>query len=396
MRHIPGLPYWRLSSFYFFYFAVLGVLVPYWGLYLQAMEFSLLEIGYLSGLVMATKIFAPSIWGWLADRSGQRLRVVRWGSLAAFLCFFGVFEQRDFAYLAVVVFFYTFFWNAVLAQFEVIALGYLGDQPQWYSRLRLWGSVGFILAVIALGWVFDLVSVVNLPWFLLVFLAAIWLSSLTIHPQQQRHHHEESSEGLGAILCRPQVLAFFACCFLLQLGHGPYYTFYSIFLEARGYSRGVIGLLWALGVLAEVVVFWYMHRLLPRFGVRLLLLWSLLLAALRWTVIGFGVESLTLLLFAQLLHAFTFGVFHSVSIETVRRNFPRGHQGQGQALYSGLSFGLGGAVGAVLSGALWETLGAAWVFLCAAGAALLAWLIAWRWFVMTEKHRVPETRTSSC
>lgn len=377
---MPALPYWRISGFYFFYFAVLGILVPYWGLYLQEMGFSSLEIGYISALIMATKIIAPSVWGWLADRTGKRLQIVRTGSLLAFIVFFGVFGQRDVFWLSLVVFLYTFFWNAVLAQFEVITLGHLGDNPEWYSRLRLWGSIGFIVLVVLLGIAFDHISITWLPWFLALMLGAIWLCSLSVPEPDKVERHHDASEGLWAVLKKPTVIAFLVCCFLLQVGHGPYYTFYSIFLEDHGYSRQTIGWLWALGVFAEVVFFWFMHHLLPRFGLRLLTIVSLLFAAIRWLMIGFWVESLSALLVAQLFHAFTFGVFHAVAIETIRRYFGHAHQGQGQALYSGLSFGAGGAVGAALSGQLWGQWEASWVFAIASLACFVALIIAWRSF----------------
>ncbi|MFL0798351.1 MAG: MFS transporter [Cellvibrionaceae bacterium] len=371
-----NLPYWRLSGFYFFYFAVLGVLVPYWGLYLQDMGFSALEIGYLSAVIMATKIFAPSIWGWIADRTGRRLQIVRGGSLLAFVVCFGMFGETRFLWLALVVFLYTFFWNAVLAQFEVITLRHLGDRPEWYSRVRLWGSVGFIVLVVILGVVFDHISVSWLPWFLVLTLGAIWLCSLSVPEAPVAHEHHEETEGLWDILRKPVVVVFLLCNFLLQIAHGPYYTFYSIFLEEHGYNRQWIGWLWALGVLAEVAFFWVMHQLLPRYGLRLLILVSLALATVRWFMIGFGVESLAVLVIAQLLHAFTFGVLHSVSIEAIRRFFGHAHQGQGQALYSGLSFGAGGAVGAAVSGQLWGSWGAAWVFSLASLACFIAFLLA--------------------
>ncbi len=371
-----NLPYWRLSGFYFFYFAVLGVMVPYWGLYLQETGFSSQEIGYLSAVIMATKIFAPSIWGWLADKTGRRLQIVRGGSLLAFVICFGVFGETRFLWLALVVFLYTFFWNAVLAQFEVITLHHLGDSPEWYSRVRLWGSVGFIVLVVLLGIAFDDISVSWLPWFLVLMLGAIWLCSLVVPEAPRGGGHHEATEGLWDILKKPVVIAFLLCNFLLQIGHGPYYTFYSIFLEDNGYSRQWIGWLWALGVLAEVAFFWIMHKLLPRYGLRLLMLVSLALASVRWLMIGFLVDSLLILVLAQLLHAFTFGILHSVSIEAIRRFFGHAHQGQGQALYSGLSFGAGGAVGAALSGQLWGSWGAAWVFSLSSLACFIAFLLA--------------------
>ncbi len=373
---LSALNYWRLSGFYFFYFALLGAYIPYWGLYLEGSGFNAREIGFITGTVMATKVVAPSLWGWLADRSGRRLRIVRLGSLLAFICFCGIFLSTRFAWLLLVVATYSFFWNAVLAQFEVITLDHLGSRYNRYSQVRVWGSIGFIGTVVGLGWLFDVIAVTALPVVMALLLGGIWLCSLWVTDTRGRYR-QASGVGLGKVLRQNTVWAFFLVCFLLQIAHGPYYTFFSLYLESLAYSRATIGELWALGVVAEVLLFLVMHRLLPRFGVRKIMLVSLLLAVLRWLLIGYGANWLPVLLLAQCLHAATFGAFHAVSIELIRRSFPVGLAGQGQAIYSGISFGAGGATGAVISGFLWDT-SPQLTFVIASVASVLAWLIAWR------------------
>ena len=220
---------------------------------------------------------------------------------------------------------------------------------------------------------------VILPVLFAIYLS-IWLVSLLItDPAPERHHDDQPS--ILNLLRRPAVMAFFAACFLLQAGHGTYYTFYSIYMESVGYSKTVIGQFWALGVVAEVAVFWVMHRLLERFGARQVLLASLLLAALRWLLIGYFPLQLPVVLFAQLLHAATFGTFHAAAIHLVHHYFTGRNQGRGQALYSSLSFGAGGAVGSLLSGLLWVPAGPQLTFAVASAISLLAFVIAWRWLV---------------
>jgi len=133
-------PYWRLSAFYFVYFTVTGAFVPYWSLYLQHFGYAPVVIGALVAVPMATKIVAPFLWGWLADRSGQRMRVIRLGALFAALSFSGVFFGHGAWWLALVVGMFSFFWNAALPQFEAATLGHLGIADHHYGRIRLWGS----------------------------------------------------------------------------------------------------------------------------------------------------------------------------------------------------------------------------------------------------------------
>ncbi len=370
--------YLRLSGFYLFYFATLGVLLPYWGLYLRTLGFDPARIGELMAIPQATKLVAPTLWGWLGDRTGRRMRVIRWACLAAALTFTGVYAAGgSYVGLALVTLLFSFFWNAALPQFEAVTLNHLGEHVHRYSRVRLWGSVGFVGAAVGLGFVVRDWGVGIVPAVLLGLLAVLWLNSLLV-PERPAAAVAQATPPLDRVLRQPMVIAFFAACFLNQAAHGPYYGFFSLYLETLGYSREFIGLLWGLGVTVEVGMFVFMPRLLPRFGSRRLLLVALALAALRWLLIGHFADDLPLLLFAQTLHAFSFGVFHAVSIHLIHQFFPGSLQGRGQALYSSLSFGAGNAVGSLTAGYLWEGLGPAAMFDLATVLGALGWLAAWR------------------
>jgi len=381
MRVSSQAPYWRLSSFYFFYFASLGALIPYWSLYLKSLGYGAQAIGVLMAIIPATKIFAPYLWGWVADHTRHPITIIRLANLLAVLVFTGVFVDSDFLWLAMVLFTFSFFWNSSLPLFEAMTLNHLGDDQHKYSVVRLWGSLGFILMVVLLGEYYDIASIDHAPVVIVILLAGILLASLIV-PERLSTQQEDQMPILHVIR-QPVVMAFLLVSFLMLVSHGPYYTFYSIYLENHGYSRGMIGLLWAIGVMAEVIVFLMMHRLLLTIDIRRLLLVSFLLTALRWLLIGVFVDNLSVLFFAQLFHAFSFGVFHAVSIALVHRFFTGRHQGRGQALYASLSFGAGGAVGSLLSGVLWDRIEPAWLFAMAALIAGFAYLVVWRFMHFT-------------
>lgn len=374
--------YWRLSGFYFFYFFVLGTMVPYLPLYLKSLGLDEWHIGLMISVMVGTKIIAPNIWGWLADHSGQRMLIIRAGCLMAVLCFSGIFWQNSIKLLALVIFLYSFFWNAVLAQFEAVTLVYLGTQPERYSRIRLWGSVGFIVAVALFGWLFDYVNLSYFPLIVALGLLTIFLSSwMVADPAVDSRCHTAHKTG-DDFLCRlrqPPVAIFFVVCFLMVLAHGPYYTFYTLLMEQHAYSRTAIGLLWSLGVMAEVILFWYMHRLLPRWGLRSILLVSLILTAVRWILLALFPQYLSLMLFAQCLHAFSFGAFHAAAIETVRRLFTVQQSGKAQAFYSAVGYGAGNALGALFSGALWA-ISPSLPYLVSAAVCVLAWWLVLRFY----------------
>ncbi len=366
--------YWRLSQFYFFYFASLGALVPFWSVYLKSLGFSALQIGQLMSTLAVTKIVAPYLWGWIADRTGYHIRIVQLTSLLALLCFLPLLWYDHYGMVLLPMLAFSFFWNAALPQFEVVTLAGLGAHKHRYSRIRLWGSLGFIATVSLLGVVLQRIGIDALPWVLLGLFAAIWLSSLPV--QEQRHRAGDGGHILD-VLRQPAVIALLLSCFLMQASHGPYYTFYSLYMEGFGYGRGQVGLLWALGVFAEVLLFWYMHRLFAWRPARFWMSLSLLLATLRWTLMALFPDVLTLVLLAQTLHAASFGMFHASAIHLIDDFFPR-HRGRGQALYAAVSFGAGGAVGSLFAGTLWDAVSPMTTFLGAAVAALLGFFVSLR------------------
>jgi PPP family 3-phenylpropionic acid transporter len=368
--------YWRLSGFYLFYFASLGALVPYWSLYLKSQNFTVTEIGQLFAILMATKIVAPNVWGWIADHTGHRMMIIRMASLLGALTFLGVFINDGFWWMALVMTVFSFFWNASLPQFEATTMNHLGSDTHRYSGIRLWGSVGFIIAVLLLGPALDRFGAVYLPYIIALVFFLIWLSSLSV-PESAAGHLPLGQERLRDVLKRPVVLSLLAICFLVQASHGPYYAFFTLYLEDYGYSTAMIGQLWALGVLAEIAVFLFMPVLLPRFGARRLLLLAVALTVLRWLLIAGFAESPAVILFAQTLHAASFGLYHAVAIFLVHRLFTGAHQGRGQALYSSVSFGAGGAVGSLLSGYLWTGVGPQAMYLMAAAVSLVALVVVY-------------------
>lgn len=375
-----SVPYWKLSGFYFFYFASLGVLVPYWSLYLKSLEFSSFTIGSLVAILPATKLVAPYIWGWLADHTRRSMLIIRIASLLALLSFSLVFVSQQLWWLTFAMLLFSFFWNAMLPQFEAMTLNHLGDDAHHYSMIRLWGSLGFIVIVVLIGDLLQYYGAELIPLVVLLTFAVISLTSFMV-PEKLNTPHVDHSP-IWHVIKQPKVLAFLVVCFLMLCSHGPYYTFYTIYLEGQGYSSHMIGVLWAVGVLAEIIIFLLMHRLLPVFGARKLLIITLLLTTLRWLFIGFFVNDLSMLFIAQLIHAFSFGVFHSVGISLVHEYFTGSHQGRGQALYSSTSYGAGVAVGSLVSGMVWDQWGAGVLFAFASCCTLLALLIVWK-FVQT-------------
>lgn len=376
MIKIDGLPYWRLSGFYFLFFITVGCFMPYWSLYLKSLGMDAEAIGILSAIVVVTKIFSSLIWGWVVDHTGNRMHVIRYTSLFSMLSFCLVLFYQEFWPLFAVLFLFSIFWSAALPQVEATTLSHLGEKSDQYTVVRIWGSISFIIAVLVLGKYFDKYPIEHLVPIVIISLALVWLHTLLI-PEVKASQEKSNDTSFKSILFQPHVLALMAVCFLIQVGHGPYYTFFSIYLEEHGYSNSFIGTCWALGVLAEVIIYLFIHKVISQFGLRRLMLLVLILATIRWLLIAYFVENIVILLFAQCLHAATFGVYHAVAIQYIHREFKGEHQGRGQALYSSISFGAGLALGSLISGYLWESIGSLETFLFAAVTSAIGIVIAW-------------------
>jgi MFS transporter, PPP family, 3-phenylpropionic acid transporter len=379
-RRIAGIMtfniYWRLAGFYFTYFAFVAAYSSYWGLYLQSLGFAAAQIGTLMAVQQVTRIFAPTFWGALSDRIGRPDWVIKFTTVAALLVFAAVFIDSGFLWLMLVMSVAGFFWSGPLPLVEVTTLRQLGGATGQYGRIRLWGSVGFIVVVSGIGVLLDYIDVMRLPMLILPLMLALlvfaWLVPGGVAPS-----HGEEQGSIMAILRRPQVMVFLAACFLMTLAHGPLYVFFSIYLVDRGYSKTSVGMLWSVGVIVEILVFLYFARIQRYFSVPRIFLFCFLVAAVRFLLIAWGVRWFALLFFAQMLHALTFGAFHVIAMGFVHRYFSGRHQAKGQALFSGLTYGAGSMLGGLLSGFIWEPLGPGITFSLAALSAFAGFVLLW-------------------
>ncbi|MCG9481449.1 MFS transporter [Acinetobacter pittii] len=362
----------RLGGFYFFYYSIVGTFMPYWNLYLQDQGFNYQEIGILSSIAIVTRFFAPLVWGWIADKSGKRMLLVRlatWMESCIWLAIFIV--PNTFQSIALLMLIFSFFQNAILAQFEGVTLFWLGDQKaKLYGKIRKWGSVGFIVGVFTIGAILEIVPISMLPILLLIIASLAFVWSFTIREPDSAPTSQKHLEPLLPVLKRPTVAAFFAIEFILLFSHAPFYSFYSNFLKSLSFSTTQIGFLWAMGVFAEIFMFSIAAKVFQHFSWRILVIVCLILTSIRWMMVAIFSHYFVGQIFAQCLHAFSFGLFHLIAMRVIFQNFSAGQQGRGQALYSTM-WGLGVAFGSVLAGHFWKILSGEVIFMCASAVVLL-------------------------
>lgn len=365
------LPYWRLSAYYCVYFGFIGAFSPYFSLYLQSIGQSAADIAILMSLMQVMRVLAPNLWGWLAARLGWPVRIIQCSGFASLLGFLLFFVADDFTGLFIAMAVMAFFWSAALPLIESVTFAYLGQQVQRYSSIRMWGSIGFIFIVLGIGYGLEFLPLSSVLVMNALVLAGIVVTSLMI-PNLAQPSSPRVMGDLRAVLRRSEVKTLLAACFLMSAAHGAFYVFFSLHLvDNGGYSKAVVGWMWTLGVVAEILVFMAMPWLSQRYSLHAILAFSFVAAVVRFLVTGWQVGNPWWLAFAQTLHGATFGAYHASAITLVNRWFSGVLQASGQALYGSVSFGAGGLLGSLLSGVAWDYWGADWTYTISAAMAAL-------------------------
>jgi PPP family 3-phenylpropionic acid transporter len=364
-----------LAGGYFWYFATVGLFVPYWPLFLAKRGFDGMDIGLAMGVFAALRVVGPPAYAHWADVTGRRLQLLKLASLAALGCALSFYWLHSLWAILLLLAAYSALWNGVMSVYDAHVLERLQADSGRYGLLRLWGSVGFIVFASSAGWALDRAGIEVLP---LALAAAIGITWLTIRglgsgtgvPTGQ------SRSPLGPVLADRRVKVFLVVAFLMVASHGAYYNFFTLYLRRLGYGGIAIGLLWAWAVIAEIGVFLLARRLLARYSLRSLTVFALTAAALRWLVLALWADVAPIVFAAQTLHLASFGVFHLCSVSIAQVLFPRDAAARGQALHGSVGYGLGGMAGALVSGWLWREVSPEAAFLAGAltalGAAALA------------------------
>lgn len=381
---ISGLK--RFAALSFCYFAAIGLFNPYAPLWFQSLGLSTLAIGAIASLQSWTRVFAPYGWSWAGDHSGRRVELIRLAALACVLSAAGLLGVRwagDVAFAVSAVTFVLFLCNSGVVPLYEATLAHLlsrGGEMDLarYGRVRVWGSVGFIVAVTAFGALLDVAGIGIFPWFVLAMNVLLLLAALRLPKLREPVTAGEPAPPVLPLLKKPAVAWFFASIGFTVLAHTSLYAFFSLYLVSLGYGKSAVGALWAVSVAMEIVFFWTQGR------------WSALMPPERWLQVVAGVTALrfvaiaagggwpVVLVLAQMAHAVTFAAHHASCIALVHRHFPGRLRGRGQALYTILGYGIPGVLGGVGGGWLIEHLGFAAVFWAAAVAGLLALMCARR------------------
>lgn len=380
------------SAVSFAYFSYAGLFGTYAPLWFQHLGFGTLAIGTLASLQSSTRLFSPYAWGWLADHSGRRTQLLRIAVASALLCATGYFVSPGYAWIAGVTLALFVCTAGVIPISEAALAHFVSDgttlDAARYGRVRVWGSVGFIVTVVGSGVLLQATGVRAFPWLVVALLGALLVAAARLPTLKEAPHHSDAAPGALAVLRQPVVAWFFAGVFFTVLAHTSLYVFFSLYLVSLGYGKTAVGLIWAVGVTAEVAWFWFQGAWLARRSAHAWLTLAAAVAALRFAALAAFGSIPMLLVLVQCTHAVTFAAQHSSCIAVINRHFPGRLRGRGQALYTLLGYGLSGVIGGVAGGALSQAFGFPAVFWAASGAAVMAALCSARAGWLDRRARV--------
>lgn len=382
-KHYSGSFKLVVSSQYFIYFGVLGIFLPYFNLYCYRLGFSGFQIGVLSALRTAATVLFPLFWGTLADRFQIRRPIYIFCNFISTGIWVFYLYTSDFWIMLVITILYGTFYAPIISFLEAFTMDVLVGEKKSYGRIRVWGSMSFILVVIVVGKVIDLYSVDVI--LVLILVGSLVQAVISTNIPDIKIEKQKLTKTGAQFLLKIQVIVFLFCAFLMLVSHGAYYGFFSIHLENLGYGSTFIGLAWAVAVISEILVMVQSKEIFKRFSLENVLVFSFIMAAFRWFTLFFTTSPVIILLI-QITHAITYGTFHIASILYIDSLSPDEAKTLGQAVNNAVTYGLGIMIGFFMSGYLYESTGS-FVLFGISGLIALAGGVLLKGFQVTDRRR---------
>ncbi len=344
---------------YFTYFFCYGIYLPFWSVWLKGTGLDAEKIGLLLGCGMVARFVGSLLIASQVKNPSQLITALRLLALMTCLFAIGYWLGQQWLWLLFVMIGFNLFFSPLVPLSDALAATWTQQIGLAYGPVRLWGSLAFVISSALTGMLVTAFS--SQAILVLLSLGAIsMLGGMMLTPATRPQGSERQTSTDGGwqvwrdLLRENAVWRFMLCVTLLQGAHAAYYSFSAIWWQESGYSASIIGYLWSLGVVAEIVIFALSSRLFHRWTARDLLLLSGVSAIIRWTLLGSS-TALPLLIVAQILHCGSFTVCHLAAMRFIAAR--KGAEViRLQSLYSALAMGGGIAVMTMICGVLFTHL----------------------------------------
>ncbi len=347
-------------------FAFMGLHLPFWPVWLAAHGISPRGIGVLVAMGYFTRLFAVPAFTYLADVLGDRRAPFIWLSLVHLggLCAFWFVD--GFWAVALVTVIETAAWSPLIPLKESLTMGWVAVRGYDYGRIRLWGSVSFIVMSVVGGFLLSPFGT-NAILVGLILLTLVMILSGFMLPNDPRKYDRRNGEqgsrakvslrAVAALLKTPGFILFLLAASAVTASHAVYYAFGTLNWQHLGYSNSFIGALWAVGVLAEIVLFALSARFIRRVSPPVLIMLGASAAVVRWTWVSFDPHWIVLI-GLQALHAVTFGAAHLGVMHYIARAVPVELAATAQGLYAAIGGGIVMGLVMLAAGPIYADLGA--------------------------------------
>lgn len=319
----------------------------------------------------------PYAWGWLGDHTGERVLLIRIASAGCVLSALALLWAPSYWPIALVTVALFLCNGAVVPLYESSIAQLLTQGGEMdlgrYGRVRMWGSIGFIVSVTLFGAILERFGVRTFPWVVAAMNLTLLAAALRLPRRHDQVVHDEPVPPVMPLLRVPEVAWFFASVFFTVLGHIVLYAFLSLYLVHLGYGKTAVGALWAVAVAVEVGFFWMQGRMFALLSVHRWLEIVALVSALRFAAMAGAGGLPWVLVLGQASHALSFAAHHASCIAMIHRLFPGRLRARGQALYSILGYGVSGVIGGFAGGWIIDHLGYEAAFWAASASAVLAY-----------------------
>jgi len=352
---------WRLGFLYATFFLMVGCYLPYFPIWLHWRKLDAGEIAVLIAAPLFMRILSAPLIGFAADLVGGRRTIVialAWGSLLSFLLFWAVSGFWQMLLIAILLAINS---TSIMPLIETLAVSGIRTGALDYGRVRLWGSLSFVSSSFGSGLVIGKIGAeAVLP--LLVVTTALLVVGAHLLPRDFGDRNRSvpaAPRGLKlanahGLMRAPLFLLFLFAASLIQASHALFYSFGTLNWRALGISDAVIGVLWSVGVIAEVALFAVSGRIIAYCGTARLLMFAGLAATLRWGVMAFD-PPLLILGPLQTLHALSFGAAHLAAIHFLTHAVPEDRAATAQGVYAAAAAGLALGIATIASGPLYDT-----------------------------------------
>ncbi|MBT5072494.1 MAG: 3-phenylpropionate MFS transporter [Kordiimonadaceae bacterium] len=362
----------KLSSNYTSFFIYLGIITPFWAMWLSSRGLSPSEIGIIIAVPYIIKIIVAPLISQAADKRAEYWRPLLISVVFSVIVSGFYIFAAGFWSLLLITLVVNITMPAVLPLMETITVGQSVKHDLNYGHIRSFGSAAFIVATVLMGMFLKNNSIDYVLW---AFYGSMILLLITVIllPRGNKKAHisseTKSSSPIKHLLSDGDFVWFLCVVGLLQMSHGVYYSMGSIYWKENGLGEDVIGFLWAVGVIAEIIFFLYFQKIINKYPLSMIFAIIGLLGALRWATMAMSM-SLPVLFVVQLIHGLTFGASHLAAIHYLAKRVKRDYAASSQSLYSALPLGLGMGLATYVGGVIYEYVSSGAYFLMAFLCAL--------------------------